>query len=76
MDDKRAICSKGIQSKGVKYMSIEELLQIKINSYIENYIINLDLSDSTKNILKRQLRKCFLDKDLIYDLKNSINKEE
>ena len=57
-------------------MSIEELIQIKINSYIENYIINLDLSDSTKNILKRQLRKHFLDKDLIYDLKNSINKEE
>lgn len=57
-------------------MSIEELLQIKINSYIENYIINLDLSDSTKNILKRQLRKHFLDEDLIYDLKNSINIKE
>ena len=57
-------------------MSIEELLQIKINSYIENYIINLDLSDSTKNILKRKLRKHFLDEDLIYDLKNSINIKE
>lgn len=54
-------------------MSIEELLKIKVDSYIEHFIINLDLSDSTKNMLKRQLRKHFLDEDLIYDLKNSEN---
>lgn len=51
-------------------MSIEKLLKLKIDSFIENYIINLDLSDSTKNMLKRQLRKHFLDEDLIYDLRN------
>ena len=53
-------------------MSIEELLKIKVDSYIEHFIINLDLSDSTKNILKEQLKRHFLDEDLIYDLKNSI----
>lgn len=56
---------------------IKELLEIVVKRYIEEYIINLDLSDSTKNILKRQLRKTFLDEDLLYDLgtiahKNSI----
>lgn len=54
-------------------MSIEELLKIKVDSYIEHFIINLDLSDSTKNILKEQLKRHFLDEDLIYDLKNSEN---
>ena len=56
---------------------IKELLEIVVKRYIEEYIINLDLSDSTKNILERQLRKTFLDADLLYDLgtiahKNSI----
>lgn len=47
---------------------IKKLLEIVVKRYIEEYIINLDLSDSTKNMLKRQLRKTFLDEDLIYDL--------
>lgn len=56
---------------------IKELLEIVVKRYREEYIINLDLSDSTKNMLKRQLRKTFLDEDLLYDLgtiahKNSI----
>lgn len=56
---------------------IKNLLETVVKRYIEEYIINLDLSDSTKNILKRQLRKTFLDEDLLYDLgtiahKNSI----
>lgn len=60
---------------------IKELLEIVIKGYIEEYIINLDLSDSTKNVLKRQLRKTFLDEDLLYDLvtiayKNSIPKSK
>lgn len=60
---------------------IKELLEIVIKGYIEEYIINLDLSDSTKNVLKRQLRKTFLDEDLLYDLvtiayKNSITKSK
>lgn len=59
---------------------IKKLLEIVVKRYIEEYIINLDLSDSTKNILKRQLRKTFLDEDLIYDLvtiayKSSIPKQ-
>ena len=60
---------------------IKELLEIVIKGYIEEYIINLDLSDSTKNVLKRQLRKTFLDEDLLNDLvtiayKNSITKSK
>ena len=56
---------------------IKNLLETVVKRYIEEYIINLDLSDSTKNMLKRQLRKIFLDEDLLYDLgtiahKNSI----
>ena len=56
----------------MKENSIEELIQMVINRYIENNILNLDLSDSTKNRLKRDLRKKFLDKDFIYDIKNNI----
>lgn len=52
-------------------MSIEELLKMKVKGFIERYVINLDLSDATKNILKRELRKNFLDEDLIYDLENA-----
>lgn len=33
------------------------LLDIAINSYIENDILRLDVSDTTKNRLKRDLRK-------------------
>lgn len=51
---------------------IKNLLETVVKRYIEEYIINLDLSDSTKNMLKRQLRKIFLDEDFIYDIKNNI----
>lgn len=57
-------------------MSIKELLEMKVKGFIERYIINLDLSDATKNILKRELRKTFLDEDLIYDLENARNEVE
>lgn len=53
---------------------IKKLLEIVVKRYIEEYIINLDLSDSTKNILKRQLRKTFLDEDLLYDLGTTAHK--
>lgn len=53
-------------------MGIEELIQIVINSYIENDILNLDLSDSTKNRLKRDLRENFLDEDFIHDIKTIV----
>lgn len=53
-------------------MEIEKLLDIIINRYIEEDILRLDLSDSTKNHLKRDLRKLFKDEDFIYDLENSI----
>lgn len=56
----------------MKENSIEELIQMVINRYIENNILNLDLSDSTKNRLKRDLRKNFLDKDFIYDIKTIV----
>ena len=60
---------------------IKKLLEIVVKRYIEEYIINLDLSDITKNMLKRQLRKTFLEEDLIYDLvtiayKSSIPKSK
>ena len=48
------------------------LLDIAINSYIENDILRLDVSDTTKNRLKRDLRKNFRDEDFIYDIKNNI----
>ena len=48
------------------------LLDIAINSYIENDILRLDVSDTTKNRLKRDLRKKFRDEDFIYDIKNII----
>lgn len=48
------------------------LLDIAINSYIENDILRLDVSDTTKNRLKRDLRKKFKDEDFIYDIKNNI----
>lgn len=48
------------------------LLDIVINSYIENDILRLDVSDTTKNRLKRDLRKKFRDEDFIYDIKNNI----
>lgn len=57
-------------------MSVEELLEMKVKGFIERYIINLDLSDATKNILKRELRKNFLDEDLIYDLENARKEVE
>ena len=47
------------------------LLDIAINSYIENDILRLDVSDTTKNRLKRDLRKKFRDEDFIYDIKNN-----
>lgn len=53
---------------------IKELLEIVVKRYIEEWIINLDLSDSTKNMLKRQLRKTFLDEDLIGDLETTAYK--
>lgn len=56
-------------------MEIEKLLDIVINRYIEENIINLDLSDSTKNYLKRELREKFKDEDFIYDLKNTLKSE-
>lgn len=55
---------------------MEEIIQSKINTYIDNWIINLDLSDATKNILKRQLRKTFLDEDFISDLKEELWKKK
>lgn len=48
------------------------LLDIAINSYIENDILRLDVSDTTKNRLKRDLIKKFRDEDFIYDIKNNI----
>ena len=48
------------------------LLDIAINSYIENDILRLDVSDTTKNRLKRDLIKKFSDEDFIYDIKNNI----
>ena len=48
------------------------LLDIAINSYIENDILRLDVSDTTKNRLKIDLRKKFRDEDFIYDIKNNI----
>ena len=48
------------------------LLDIAINSYIENDILRLDVSDTTKNRLKGDLRKKFRDEDFIYDIKNNI----
>lgn len=57
-------------------MSIKEILELVVNKYIENYIINLDLSDATKNMLKRSLRKTFLDEDIIYDLENAKSEVE
>ena len=48
------------------------LLDIAINSYIENDILRLDVSDTTKDRLKRDLRKKFRDEDFIYDIKNNI----
>lgn len=53
---------------------IKELLEIVVKRYIEEWIINLDLSDSTKNMLKRQLRKTFLDEDLLGDLETTVCK--
>lgn len=57
-------------------MTVEELLDLIINSYIEEDIMILDLSDSTKNRLKRDLRKKFKDEDFIYDLKNAIKEDD
>ena len=48
------------------------LLDIAINSYIENNILRLDVSDTTKNRLKRDLRNNFRDEAFIYDIKNNI----
>lgn len=53
---------------------IKKLLEIVVKRYIEEYIINLDLSDSIKNMLKRQLRKTILDEDLLYDLETTVYK--
>lgn len=43
------------------------LLDIAINSYIENDILRLDVSDTTKNRLKRDLRKKFRDEGFIIE---------
>ena len=59
--------SDEIEDKEILY-----LLDIAINSYIENDILRLDVSDTTKNRLKRDLRKKFRDEDFIYDIKNNI----
>lgn len=48
------------------------LLDIAINSYIENDILRLDVSDTTKNRLKRDLRKKFRDEDFIYDINTIV----
>jgi hypothetical protein len=56
-------------------MTVEELLDLVIKSYIEEDIIRLDVSDCTKNRLKRDLRKKFKDDDFICDLKNSIKEK-
>ena len=69
---------KYFENKQRRNSSMEEdkeilyLLDIAINSYIENDILRLDVSDTTKNRLKRDLRKKFRDKDFIYDIKNNI----
>lgn len=60
----------------INNMSVEELLDLMINAYIEEDIIRLDISDSTKNRLKRDLRKKFKDDDFLYDLKNSIKEDK
>lgn len=52
------------------------LLDILINKYIENDIIRLDVSDATKNRLKRDLRKVFKDEDFIYDIKTIVNRQK
>ena len=58
------------------FVSIKKILELVVNKYIEHYIINLDLSDATKNMLKRSLRKTFLDEDIIYDLENAKSEVE
>lgn len=50
-------------------MELEEFIDIALNQYIEQDIIRLDVSDTTKNRLKRDLRKIFKDEDLIHDIK-------
>lgn len=50
-------------------MELEEFIDIALNKYIEQDIIRLDVSDTTKNRLKRDLRKIFKDEDLIHDIK-------
>lgn len=52
------------------------LLDILINKYIENDITRLDVSDTTKNRLKRDLRKVFTDEDFIYDIKTIVNRQK
>ena len=54
---------------------IKKILELVVKSYTERYIINLDLSDGTKNMLKRELRKTFLDEDLFYDLGTIAHKD-
>lgn len=58
------------------FVSIKKILELVVNKYIEHYIINLDLSDAIKNMLKRSLRKTFLDEDIIYDLENAKSEVE
>lgn len=53
-------------------MELEELIDIVIRKYIEEDIIRLDVSDTTKNRLKRDLRKIFKDEDFIHDIKNIL----
>lgn len=52
------------------------LLDILINKYIENDITRLDVSDTTKNRLKRDLKKVFTDEDFIYDIKTIVNRQK
>lgn len=53
-------------------MELEELIDIVIRKYIEEDIIRLDVSDTTKNRLKRDLRKIFKDEDFIHDIKDIL----
>ena len=53
-------------------MELEELIDIVIRRYIEEDIIRLDVSDTTKNRLKRDLRKIFKDEDFIHDIKDIL----
>lgn len=54
---------------------IEDLLEMQTYNFIEENIIKLDLSDTTKNRLKREMRKIFLDEDFIGDLADVLERK-